>query len=617
MHRLVRVLFLCTLALVTADPALAQRPKAPVAAPIRPKPLAESLEGQARSEYLAARVLFDDGDFATALEKYKSVYGKASDPRLLWNLAACHKNLRRYARASVLLRQYVKEGGALLTSEDIKEAEELLKVIDELTVPVTITVSEPDAEVFLEDEAIGRSPFKATVLVDLGQRRFRVQKAGFRPIVSTHQIGPIKEVTFKLEPQRAGLELTIPPTARATLDGQPLGQGPRIVTGEVPVGPHTLRIEAPQMRPYQGEVVLEDGKTRTLAIDLERDLTQFGEVRVAVGCADPRIRTPDDGLVVFIDDSTDSASPLGVRMRIEGGREVPAYVPFTVTSGAHRVRVRLTGCEELSIAVTPTAAQPSVVTGMLPPTNPWFNATPAGTPDGLRVSAGLSTGTIEFAKFDQLFSALSTAERTSAGLALAGPSVSGGFVWRWFTALLDLRYLVGSSAGGVGVAYDGAAPVARPLEASFSTADLGLRGGLRVPIHSATFGLGVGASTGLFTIDAATEKTTHSYTRPFGWASLEAKPLCDFGVGVAFSGGAAVMDFDEGSRAARAAPGLDTSTLFHVTYEPNVLCRNTRAGRYRLEAAAAASPAAAAPTSPPGTNLTASPPTPAQTGEAR
>lgn len=112
MHRLVRVLFLCTIALFTADLALAQRPKAPVAATTKPKPLAESLEGQARSEYLAARVLFDDGDFATALEKYKSVYGKASDPRLLWNLAACHKNLRRYARASVLLRQYVKEGGA-------------------------------------------------------------------------------------------------------------------------------------------------------------------------------------------------------------------------------------------------------------------------------------------------------------------------------------------------------------------------------------------------------------------------------------------------------------------------------------------------------------------------
>src|ERR1700723_275589 len=63
------------------------------------KPLAQSLPADARRDYDAGKLLFEDGDYATALLKYQAAYDQTHDPRLLWNVAVCQKDLRHYARA--------------------------------------------------------------------------------------------------------------------------------------------------------------------------------------------------------------------------------------------------------------------------------------------------------------------------------------------------------------------------------------------------------------------------------------------------------------------------------------------------------------------------------------
>src|SRR5882724_2714841 len=74
-------------------------PTAPAAppAPPGPRPLSESLTGGAKSDYEAARLLYGDGDHAGALVKFQSAFDQSKEPRLLWNMAACEKNLRHYA----------------------------------------------------------------------------------------------------------------------------------------------------------------------------------------------------------------------------------------------------------------------------------------------------------------------------------------------------------------------------------------------------------------------------------------------------------------------------------------------------------------------------------------
>jgi hypothetical protein len=563
------------------------KPAAP-AAPAAPtvKPLIETLTGEARTEYQAGTVLFGDGDFATALQKFKNAHEKQRDPRLLYNMASAEKSLRHYATAAKTLRRYLAEGGALLTAEDRRDAEELVKVIDALTLPVSIKVSEPGAQVSLDDELLGVSPLAAEVVVDIGQRKLRAQKDGFRSLTMPVQIGPAHVFELKLERLRGRLELKTKAGATVYLDDKPIGQGPLVVSDEVPVGGHALRITAPRMRTYQGEVVLEDGKSRSLDIDLEADLEQFSEVRIAVGCADPRIRTPEEGLTIFFDESQVSASPLGVRKRLQGDKEVPAYVPFTVPAGQHLVRVRFPGCDPLEAQAVGAPASAVEVTGMLPPENPWFNGTPAGSPNGFRVSAGVTISTLGFNQFQNLFDKASSAKRIPADVSLVGPSASVGLQGRWFMAVLDARYVTGSTSGSAQtVDNSGLRPTTTesPVDATVSVADLGLRLGPRVPLDIASISAGGVVGGGVLRLEPSGPLTNVHGTLPGAlarggfWAAVEAQPLCDFSLGLGFSLSAVT------SSGPRVEPTTEAAWTIHAGYEPNVFCRRKRGGLYQIQ----------------------------------
>src|ERR1700733_15375901 len=163
-------------------PASASAPTTPPPAslPARPKPLSETLAGDAKADYDAGKLLIGDGDFVGAEVKFRSAYGRSNDPRLLWNVAACEKNQRHYARTLTLLRQYVADGGALLTDADRAEAKALVDTIESLTVKLTIAVSEAGAGVTVDDESVGTSPLPAPLVVDIGSRKIVVKKAGFK-----------------------------------------------------------------------------------------------------------------------------------------------------------------------------------------------------------------------------------------------------------------------------------------------------------------------------------------------------------------------------------------------------------------------------------------------------
>src|ERR1700733_6393409 len=80
----------CVLALLAAPAPAAAQPRKPgraVFAP--PKPLSATLTGQAKADYDGGVLLYQDGDHATALQKFQHAYDVSKDPRLLWNVAAC------------------------------------------------------------------------------------------------------------------------------------------------------------------------------------------------------------------------------------------------------------------------------------------------------------------------------------------------------------------------------------------------------------------------------------------------------------------------------------------------------------------------------------------------
>jgi hypothetical protein len=245
---------------------------ASTAAPAGPRPLAQTLTGDAKAAYDAAKLLVGDGDFAGAEIKFKGAYDLSSDPRLLWNIAACEKNQRHYARTIALLRQYLDTGKDLLTDADRHEARALLDAMASFTVKLTVGVSEPGADVFVDDEPVGTSPLDKPVMVDIGSRKITVKKAGFKDATQQVQVGSSSDakVDVKLEAEvhQGRLSVSSQADARISIDGQVVGTGS--YQGRLKSGGHTLRVEADGMRAYQSEVVLADDENRSIDVPLEK-----------------------------------------------------------------------------------------------------------------------------------------------------------------------------------------------------------------------------------------------------------------------------------------------------------------------------------------------------------
>jgi hypothetical protein len=240
--------------------------------------LSDVLTGDAKAEYDSAKILYGAGDFSGALLKFNSAHKRSNDPRLLWNMAACEKSLRHYARALTLVRSYAGDGSGKVSDQERAEAVELIKVLEPLTGKLRIKVSEPDAEVAIDDEVIGRSPFESPQIVDLGTRKLRVKKTGFRDEqkdvnVSESSTETEAEIVLVRIVHEGRVVVKAGTNDSITIDNNAVGVG--TWSGILTTGGHTLRVTAPGMRPYQTEVLVADEQTREISVTLEKEPTKI------------------------------------------------------------------------------------------------------------------------------------------------------------------------------------------------------------------------------------------------------------------------------------------------------------------------------------------------------
>jgi hypothetical protein len=250
----------------------AQQPPPTAAARALP-PLSESLQGEAKDDYVAARILFNDEDFTGALVKFQRAYERAGDPRLLWNMAACEKNLRHYANVLRLLERYEREGSHLMSAGHRAEFTDVLRTVRLLVSRVQLQVDPDGAQVFLDDVLVGTTPLAEPILVDLGLRKIRVHKSGYKDHLITRNFPDAAEVVFRLSLQLELHQGALAVTARAgetiRVDGVVMGDGSW--QGVLPSGEHTVRVTGSGMRPYERQVFIEDDRTRNLYVTLESE----------------------------------------------------------------------------------------------------------------------------------------------------------------------------------------------------------------------------------------------------------------------------------------------------------------------------------------------------------
>lgn len=265
--------------LAFAQPKPGSKTPAAKAEPPAPPPLSATLTGMAKAEYEAGKVLFADKDYANAIMKFQKAYELSNDPRLLWNVAVCEKFLRRYSKMLVTLRKLLADGGTLLTEQDRKDADELAKTVETFVTRLAVTVNEPDAKVLIDGESMGKSPLAEPFLVDVGSRKFRVEKPGFVPHEAVLDVaggGDMKVVVTLVKEIHEGRILVVAGAEDIiAIDGKVVGKGR--YEGPLASGGHTLRVSAVDMQTYQSEVVIADNKTRRVDVTLTpvpRDMTE-------------------------------------------------------------------------------------------------------------------------------------------------------------------------------------------------------------------------------------------------------------------------------------------------------------------------------------------------------
>ncbi|HKQ70065.1 MAG TPA: PEGA domain-containing protein, partial [Polyangiaceae bacterium] len=233
-------------------------------------PLASALGGNAKVEYEQGRLLYNDSDFAGALVKFKNAFDLSSEPRLLWNMAACEKALRHYARAYSLVNRYLKEGASVITAESRANAEETRRALRAFYSLVELRGAPSGARVFVDGQEVGNTPLTELAL-DLGSHTLRLEREGLEPFEAKVDVPGTTDATvhvaMKPRPNAARLTVTAGEGDSVAIDGKIKG-----VTrweGALPAGEHEVNVTAPGKKPYETRFDLRPGTNRTVQITLE------------------------------------------------------------------------------------------------------------------------------------------------------------------------------------------------------------------------------------------------------------------------------------------------------------------------------------------------------------
>lgn len=240
------------------------------AEPRGPRPLADSLSGMAKAEYEAGKVLFSDNDFKNAIVKFKEAHRESKDPRLLWNIAVCQKNLRQYSKMIESVRRYRKEAATMLGPEERAQADAIVKTVEGFISELKLIVDQKAVEVFVDGEKVATTPIAEKLFVDVGKRTITVKKDGYRDYTKTLEVtgGGVVELKVRLDKDlhRGRLLVVAEEGNLIWVDGKAVGQ--TRWEGSLRSGAHSLKVTGEGMQPAQQDVTVEDNKTRRIDVEL-------------------------------------------------------------------------------------------------------------------------------------------------------------------------------------------------------------------------------------------------------------------------------------------------------------------------------------------------------------
>jgi len=214
------------------------------------KTVREELPAAARTSWDNARELFDAQNWAAAKAEYEHAYEVSHNPRVLFNVAVCEKNLGHYIKASAAFRKELAEAAHKVPAREVTEIRSVLGTLEPLISTLVVTSNEPGATLTIDKEQQpGLTPFTAPIAIDVGVHTLRLTKTGFNDAVLENLSvvsGTPAQANFTMQPleRRGHARIDVSGPARAALyvDGRDVGNSP--FDGELLEGTHVVEARA-------------------------------------------------------------------------------------------------------------------------------------------------------------------------------------------------------------------------------------------------------------------------------------------------------------------------------------------------------------------------------------
>lgn len=299
------------------------RETAALAQPAKKKTLREQLPPDAQKHWDTALALYQHSQWDGARTSFNAAYEASKNPRVLFNVAVCEKNLGRYARAIDVFKKELADGKGQLTPEEEAEVKVQIQGLEQFVAQLTIDVNESGAEIYVDESKVGTSPLPGPVSVQLGERHVRATKVGFAEARENIELrgGASGRVVLKLAPMTktslVNVSVIGPSNAVVKIDGKEVGSAPYKGQVGVSAEPHQFSAEAPGFVPATQSAMVRENEALNLTLQLSEE-QQRGRLLVV-------------------------ARPEGATIEIDGKAVGASRWEGPVSVGTHQIAVRKQG----------------------------------------------------------------------------------------------------------------------------------------------------------------------------------------------------------------------------------------------------------------------------------
>jgi hypothetical protein len=260
------------------------------------KPIKEELPKSVHKAWESGRELRDDDRWAEARVQFEAVYRESKNPRVLYNIGVCFKELAYYAQALGAWEKQLANRDKLPEKEQ-KRAEAAIESVRPFVTTLEMKSNQTGAVLVIKDIEIGKTPFLGTIPIDAGPNKIELRKSGFVTVRRTVDVTAGKPLKLEMNMVPADKMGTVTisvsgaENAMIFMDGGELGKAP--YTGEVPVGERTFEARAKGYIDAIQKVEVKFGKELTITMSMVQQLNE-GKVRIKTDHADASIKIDGD-----------------------------------------------------------------------------------------------------------------------------------------------------------------------------------------------------------------------------------------------------------------------------------------------------------------------------------